>query len=83
MSKYKINSLFDLQRVKRDVTLEGILEISTTKSNIKVVTFNKLSKKYNVIFFGEANEVYSRAKDYLDIPIINVRAIESELIITI
>lgn len=83
MKQKTANNLFDLYRVHKAVTLESILLALTTKTTIKIVTYNKLTKNYNIIFSGYAYEVYKSAQDYLDIRIIGATVKDSEVIIII
>lgn len=79
----KVTNLVALQSGRRPATLGIILNSLSTKTEVKIITYNPLTSKYNVVFSGFAYNVYKAASDYLDVPIVTVRARDSIIYITI
>lgn len=79
----KVTNLVALQSGQRPATLGIILNSLSTKTEVKIITYNPLTSKYNVVFSGFAYNVYKAASDYLDVPIVTVRARDSIIYITI
>lgn len=79
----KVTNLVALQSGRRPATLGIILNSLSTKTEVKIITYNPLTSKYNVVFSGFAYNIYQVARDYLDVPIVTVRARDSIIYITI
>lgn len=79
----KVTNLVALQSGRRPATLGIILNSLSTKTEVKIITYNPLTSKYNVVFSGFAYSIYRAASDYLDVPIVTVRARDSIIYITI
>lgn len=79
----KVTNLVALQSGRRPATLGIILNSLSTKTEVKIITYNPLTSKYNVVFSGFAYNVYKAARDYLEVPIVTVRARDSIIYITI
>lgn len=79
----KVTNLVALQSGRRPATLGIILNSLSTKTEVKIITYNPLTSKYNVVFSGFAYNIYKTASDYLDVPIVTVRARDSVIYITI
>lgn len=79
----KVTNLVALQSGRRPATLGIILNSLSTKTEVKIITYNPLTSKYNVVFSGFAYNIYKAASDYLDVPIVTVRARDSIIYITI
>ena len=62
----KVTNLVALQSGRRPATLGIILNSLSTKTEVKIITYNPLTSKYNVVFSGFAYNIYQVARDYLD-----------------
>jgi hypothetical protein len=79
----KVTNLVALQSGRRPATLGIILNSLSTKTEVKIITYNPLTSKYNVVFSGFAYSIYKAASYYLYVHIFTFRPRDSIIYITI